>query len=106
MRMPISFTQAALGANLEVPGLTESCALTLKPGVQHGETKTLRGEGLPNLRSGRRGDLIVQVLVEIPKKLSRKQEELLREFAELEDQEVMPHSTSFWEKIKGVIAGD
>lgn len=106
MRMPISFTQAALGVKLEVPGLNGHCELTLKPGVQHGETKTLRGEGLPNLRSGRKGDLIVQVLVEIPKKLSRKQEQLLREFAELEDQEVMPHSTSFWEKIKGVIAGD
>ena len=100
LRMPISFTQAALGAALKVPSLDGEEELTLKPASQHGDTYTLDGKGVPNLRTGRRGDLVLQVLVEIPKKLTSEQKELLREFAETEDHEVLPHSRGFWDKIK------
>lgn len=106
LHMPISFSQAALGATVEVPTLDGSDQLTLPHGTQNGETFTLRGHGLPNLRSGNPGNLIVQVLVEIPKKLTDRQEELLREFAETENHEVMPHSRGFWDKIKQYIAGN
>ncbi len=105
MHMPISFTQAALGAKVEVPALQGQSELVVEPGTQHGKTYTVRGKGLPNLRSGRHGDLIVQVLVEIPNKLTNRQEELLREFAETADIDVLPHSKGFWKKIKTHLSG-
>ena len=106
LRMPVSFTQAALGGKVRVPTLDGQADLVIDRGTQHGQTKVLRGQGLPNLRSGRRGDLVVQVLVEIPKKLTSRQEALLREFAATEDYDVMPQSQGFWDKIKTVLGGD
>ena len=106
LRMPVSFTQASLGAALKVPTLDGEAELTLKPGTQHGETYTLDDRGMPNLRTGRHGDLVLQVLVEVPKKLSERQEELLREFAETENHEVLPHSRGFWDKIKTYLGSD
>jgi molecular chaperone DnaJ len=100
LRMPISYTQAALGATVEVPNLDGKQELTIERGTQHGQTFRLRGKGLPDLRSGEPGDLVVVVGIEVPKKLSRKQEQLLRDFAETEDGHVLPESRGFWEKIK------
>jgi len=105
LRMPISFTQASLGAKVEVPSLNGRQDVTIPPASQHGDTFRLRQHGLPNLRSGRKGDVIIVMLIEIPKKLTDRQEELLREFAETEDHDVLPHSQSFWEKIKDYITG-
>jgi molecular chaperone DnaJ len=98
-RMPISFTQAALGAVVEAPTLTGKADLKIPPGTQHGQLFKLGGQGLPDLRSGRKGDELVQVLVEIPKSMSKAQESLLREFAKTEDLEVMPESKGFFEKL-------
>lgn len=98
-RMPISFTQAALGAVVEAPTLTGKAELKIPPGTQHGQLFRLGSQGLPDLRSGRRGDELVQVLVEIPKSLSKAQENLLREFAKSEDIDVMPESKGFFEKL-------
>ena len=100
LRMPISFTQAALGAKVKVPTIDGQEELHIKRGTQHGEIFRLTGKGLPNLRADHRGDLIAVAIVEIPKKLSDKQEKLLRDFAETENHEVMPESRSFWDKIK------
>lgn len=100
LKMPVSFTQAALGATVQVPTLDGTEELTIKPGTQHGELFRLPGKGLPNLRTGRRGDLAVLLLVEIPKRLSARQQEILREFAATENHEVMPQSRKFWDKIK------
>ena len=105
-RLPISFTQAALGAQVEVPTLTGSAPLRIPPGTQHGDVFRLPGKGLPNLRSGRRGDEIVQVVIEIPKKLSREQRELLRKFAATEDKTVLPESRGFFEKMKEYLTGN
>jgi molecular chaperone DnaJ len=104
--MPISFSQAALGDTVEVPTLEGTTELDIPRGTQHGATFRIRNEGMPNLRTGRPGDLIVQVLIEIPKKLTKRQEELLLEFAETEDHQVMPHSKGFFEKLRAYIAGD
>lgn len=98
-RMPISFTQAALGAIVEAPTLAGKSELKIPPGTQHGQLFRLNGLGLPDLRSGRKGDEIVQVLVEIPKSLSKEQESLLREFAKTEDLGVMPESKGFFDKL-------
>jgi len=105
MEMPISFTQASLGAEVQVPTLEGSETLTIKKGTQYGELLRVEGAGLPNLRSGRRGDLIVVVKIETPKKLTSKQEELLRAFAETEDKHVNPESHGFFKKITDLLGG-
>jgi len=103
MRMPVSFSQAALGAKVTVPTLEGETTLTIKPGTQHGEVYRVRGQGLPNLHGHGRGDLVAVLLIEVPKKLTSKQETLLREYAETEDHDVLPANKSFWEKIKETI---
>jgi molecular chaperone DnaJ len=104
LRMPISFTQAALGSTVNVPTLHGERELTIKPATQHGDIVRLADQGLPNLRSGRMGDLVVLLLIEIPSRLTERQRELLREFAETEDQQVMPESQGFWDKIKSYLS--
>ncbi len=105
-RLPISFTQAALGAQLEVPTLTGTVPLRIPAGTQYGATFSLQGKGLPNLRSGRVGDEIVQVLIEVPTKLSKAQQELLRKYAAGEDSAVMPETKSFFERMKTYFTGE
>jgi molecular chaperone DnaJ len=98
--LPISFTQAALGAQVDVPTLTGVTPLRIPSGTQHGALFRLPGKGLPNLRNGRRGHQIIQTLVEIPKTLSREQAELLRKFAATEDKNVLPESKGFFDRVK------
>ena len=81
-QVPVSLTQAALGDEVEVPTLDGSERLEVGRGTQSGDLYRLEGRGLPDVRSRRRGDVLVQVVVEVPRKLTRRQEELLREFAE------------------------
>lgn len=100
MEMPVSFSQAALGAEVEIPTLTAKEELKIPAGTQHGKLFRLNGQGLPDLRSGRRGDLVAVTKIEIPKKLTDKQRQLLRDFAATEDHDVMPESQGFWKKIK------
>ena len=101
LKMPVSFTQAALGDNVKVPTLDGHAELTIQAGTQHGKVFRIPEKGLPNLRGGRRGDLAVMLMIEIPKKMSEKQKQLLRDFALTENHDIMPQSKSFWEKIKG-----
>ncbi len=103
LRMPVSFTQAALGAKVKVATLDGETEIRIKPGTQHGELFHVKGQGLPNLRSRTRGDLVAVLLIEVPKKLTGKQETLLREYAETENHDVMPQNKSFWDKIKQTI---
>lgn len=105
MEMPIGFTQAALGAEIDVPTLEGKHTLKIPKGTQHGAIFRIDGQGLPDLRSGRRGDLVVGVKVEIPRKLTAKQEKLLRDFAETEDKAVLPESHGFMDKIKDIFGG-
>ncbi|MDY7011412.1 MAG: molecular chaperone DnaJ [Planctomycetota bacterium] len=99
-QVPITFTQAALGAVVEAPTLAGREEVTVPAGTQHGEAISLKRRGLPDPRSGRKGDQIVQFLIEIPRKLSKKQTELMREFAETEDINVLPAKKGFFEKLK------
>jgi molecular chaperone DnaJ len=98
--VPISFSQAALGATLEVPTLDGREPLSIPAGTQSGDVLTLRGRGMPDLRRRGRGDLHVAVSIEVPKKVSPRYEELLRELAELENTDVTPRRKSFFDKIK------
>ncbi|MDX2200649.1 MAG: molecular chaperone DnaJ [Phycisphaerae bacterium] len=104
-RVPISFSQAALGAEIKVPTLAGTTELKISPGTQSGALFQLSGRGLPNLRSGRPGSQIVQVVVEIPTKLSKPQQELLRKFAETEDKQVLPESKGFFERLREYLTG-
>jgi molecular chaperone DnaJ len=99
-QVPITYTQAVLGATIEVPTLTGREQVLIPPGTQHGDTVTLKGRGLPNMRTGRKGDQLVQTLIEVPRKFSKRQEELLRELAATEDIEVLPARKGFFEKLK------
>ncbi|MEA1968905.1 MAG: molecular chaperone DnaJ [Thermodesulfobacteriota bacterium] len=86
--MEISFIQAALGDEIEVPTLNGDKTLKIPKGAQYGDTFRFRGEGIPSLRSGKRGDQVVQVDIKTPMKLSKKQEKLLREFDKLNSNKI------------------
>jgi len=83
-QVPISFVQAALGADISVPTLTEEKELHIPKGTQPGESFRFKGEGIPSLNGYGRGDQIIRVLVKTPTGLTKKQEALLKEFARLE----------------------
>ncbi|OGP70548.1 MAG: molecular chaperone DnaJ [Deltaproteobacteria bacterium RBG_13_58_19] len=79
--VPISFVQAALGTRLTIPTLTGSHGMVIPPGTQPGEIIRLKGEGVPYPKGARRGDLLVEVKVHIPRSLNPRQQELLQELA-------------------------
>jgi molecular chaperone DnaJ len=82
-QIPISFPQAALGTSIEVRTLTGKRVLSIPRGTEHGDIMRIKGEGFPRLRGHGKGDEIVQVLIKMPKKLTNRQEELLREFDDI-----------------------
>ena len=105
-QVPISFSQAALGGPIEVPTLDGPVLYELKRGHQTHESVRLAGKGMPNRRLGRRGDLIAFLIVETPTHLTKRQEELLRELAEIEKKHVSPHRKSFFDKIRSILSSD
>jgi molecular chaperone DnaJ len=101
--IPISFVQAALGDTIRVPVLGEEGEKELKipSGTQHDEILSLPGEGMPTLRRNKRGDLFVKIAVKIPKKLSQRQRDLLKEFAKAESSKKNSgKGKNFWQKRK------
>lgn len=100
--VPISFAQAALGAEIEVPTLSGKKKLSLPAGTQSGQEFVLKGEGVAVLNSHRRGNLVVRVLIEVPKKLTRRQKELLTELQQLSAEAPGPISRTFFEKVKEI----
>lgn len=101
--VPVSFAQAALGTEIEVPTLDGLTKVKVPAGTQSGALLKLKGKGVPDLGGYGRGDQIVRVAVETPRKLSKRQRELLEEFARLAGEEVHPLSKSFLEKVKSII---
>jgi molecular chaperone DnaJ len=105
-RLPVTFAQAALGAEIEIPTLAGPEMLKIKSGTQPGDVSRLRGAGMPDPRSsGRAGDLLVEIQVEVPRKLTSEQEDLLRKLAELDRKHVMPHGKSFFEQVRQFFSG-
>ena len=82
-QIPISFPQATLGAEIEIPTLNGKRKITIPKGTESGEIFSLKGEGFPKLRGYGRGDQLVQVIVKTPKNLTKRQEQILKEFEEL-----------------------
>jgi molecular chaperone DnaJ len=106
-RVPITYTQAALGATLEVPTLQGREELDIPAGTQSGEVFRLKSRGLPDPRRRGLGDLLVHVKIDVPKKLTSREEQLLRELADVEHSNVSPHRKSFFEKLRSYfIAAD
>ncbi|MFL5243922.1 MAG: molecular chaperone DnaJ [Gemmataceae bacterium] len=99
-QVPITFSQAALGGEIDVPTLDGAIKHAIKRGMQSGEVVRIAGRGMPNVRGGRTGDLLVQVVVETPRNLTKRQEELLRELAELDKSHVSAQRKSFLEKLR------
>jgi molecular chaperone DnaJ len=100
--VPISFVQAALGAEIEVPTLKGKEQIKIHPGTQTGTVFRLKGKGVKNVQGYGHGDLHVRVAVEVPSKLNAAQKAKLQEFAELCDENVNPITQSFFEKAKSL----
>ncbi|MFL5276292.1 MAG: molecular chaperone DnaJ [Myxococcales bacterium] len=104
--VPISFTQAALGATIEVPTLDGKVKMKIPGGTQSGKVFRLRGKGIPHLNGYQRGDQHVRVTVEVPEKLTRKQREVLEQFASLTGEETHPQAKSFFDKVREMFGSD
>jgi molecular chaperone DnaJ len=98
--IPISFPQAALGAEIEIPGVDGPVMLKIPEGTPSGKELRIRGKGVPFLNEKGRGDLIVRVVVQIPKKLTRAQRELISQLSETMSIENKPTSPGLLEKMK------
>lgn len=97
--LPVSFTQAALGAKISITTLSGEIELKIPAGIQSGTVLKVSNKGFPLINSGKKGDLLVTIRVITPHKLTHKEEELIQELAKLRGESVEV-SQSFWEKIK------
>jgi molecular chaperone DnaJ len=104
VEVPISYTQAALGADVEIPTLDGCSSLSIPAGSQSGDVFRLKGKGMPDPRGGPTGDLLVQTHIEVPKKLQLREETLLRELAELEHKNVSPRRRGFLDKLRAYLS--
>ena len=105
-RVPISFTQAALGGSIEIPGLDgESIGIEIPAGIQSGKQLRHRGAGMPVLQGRGRGDLVVEIAVETPTRLTKEQRSLLEQFRATETGEECPESKGFFDKLKSALGG-
>jgi molecular chaperone DnaJ len=105
-RVPVSMVAAALGGELDVPTIDgDEARVKITEGTQSGRRLRLAGKGMPVLRSNRYGDMYVQITVETPQNLTKKQRELLREFDKISSGETQPESSGFFNKVKEFIGG-
>jgi molecular chaperone DnaJ len=103
-QVSISFSQAALGASIEVPGLDqESEVLKIPPGTQTGAVFRMKGRGMKDLRSHRKGDLFVKVQVQTPEDLGKEEKALLRRLAELRGEDLDNADRSLIDRYKNMI---
>ena len=105
MVQQIAFAQAALGATLRLSTIDGEQDLTIEPGTQHADVYTISGQGLPNLRTRKRGDLKVLMQLVVPKRLTEAQRKLLADYAKTEKIEVNKQAPGFWKKVKDSLGG-
>ncbi len=105
MQRAVTPAQAALGAKINIPLLdARTATLKVEPGTQSGQIYSLRGEGVKRLRGSGKGDLLVQIIVRVPKRLNSEQERLYKALLELEGTNEDPHKKGFFDRIKGKFA--
>jgi molecular chaperone DnaJ len=102
--LPISFPQAAMGAEFEIPGIDGPVTIKIPEGTQSGKELHVRGRGFPYLNERGKGDLIVKVVVQIPRKLNRAQRELVAKLAETMSVDNKPASPGLMEKMKDLFS--
>jgi molecular chaperone DnaJ len=102
--LPISFPQAAMGAEFEIPGIDGPVSIKIPEGTQSGKELHVRGRGFPHLNERGKGDLIVKVVVQIPRKLNRAQRELVAKLAETMSVDNKPASPGLMEKMKDLFS--
>ena len=106
-RAPISFSTASLGGSITVPGLDgQAHELRIPAGIQSGKQLRQRGAGMPVLNGRGHGDMVVQIEVETPTKLTARQKELLEEFRSTETGEECPETSGFFARLKGMLGAD
>ena len=98
--VPINIVQATLGADIKVPTLDGQVTMKVPEGTQPGKVLRLKGKGIPSLRGGGRGDQLVLIKVVVPTKLSDKQKDALRKFADISKDNINPEEKSFMDKVK------
>jgi molecular chaperone DnaJ len=103
--VPVSFADAALGCELEVPTLRGKAAVTVTPGTQSGDILRLRGQGLPSLEGGQKGSLLVRVAVETPRRLTARMRELFGELQKAESEASQPARSGFFERLQKFFKG-
>ncbi|MBB3976584.1 molecular chaperone DnaJ [Rhizobium azooxidifex] len=104
--VPISVTTAALGGTFDVSTLDGTKSrVTVPEGTQNGRQFRLKGKGMPVLRSSQVGDLYIQIMIETPQKLTKRQRELLKEFEEISSKDNNPESTGFFARMKEFFEG-
>ncbi|QWU15014.1 molecular chaperone DnaJ [Paenibacillus sophorae] len=104
--VPLTFAQAALGDEIEIPTLTEKVKLKIPAGTQTGTFFRLKGKGVPRLRGNGIGDQHVRVIVVTPSKLSDEQKDLLRQFASFDGENTHEQGQSFFDRMKRAFRGD
>jgi molecular chaperone DnaJ len=107
-QMPVSFAVAALGGDIEIPTLEGQAKVKIAAETQTGQVLRLRGKGIKGVRSSYPGDLLCEIVVETPVKLTERQKELLREFEELSlanGERHNPRAKSFMDKVREFFAG-
>lgn len=100
LEMPISFSQAALGAQLTVPTIDGKVQYTMPEGTQNGTVFRLRGSGIPKINGKGRGDQYIKVNIEVPKNLTKEQKDILRRFEDAVDDDHYENKKGFFEKLK------
>jgi molecular chaperone DnaJ len=98
--VPISFVQAALGAEIDVPTLDGKVKMKIPSGTQSGKVFRMKSKGIKDVQGFQQGDQHVRVIVETPTRLTAKQKELLKEFATVGGEEVNPLAKGFFDKMK------
>ena len=98
--VPISIVQAALGAEIKVPTLYDQTTIKVHEGTPPNRVLRIKGKGIPNLRTGVKGDQLIQIKVVVPTRLSDAQKEALRKFADASGESINPEEKSFFNKVK------
>lgn len=102
VEVPLTFTQAALGAEIDIPTIDGTMKYTIPAGTQPGKVFTIRGKGVQHCQRSGRGDELVQVSIEVPTNLSKKQKDALQEFENTLEDKNYSRRTSFFDKLKDI----
>ena len=104
LKVPVTFSQAALGDTVTIPGLSEKLALKVPAGTQPGDVLRMKGKGVPNVRSKRPGDLYAEIVLEVPTKLTTEQKDLIRQFGETKTTAGYAKRKSFMDNLKDLFS--